>query len=249
MATPPSGNPEDDLAPILTRWEFSSDQPQVRFLDGIDGSRRIQIRLEAGILQFECVGRPDGLRPQGGDSWLEVLRTCAIRLTVSQCEALRRELMLYHQRAAALFILQEFDAARRDCQHNLEAIALVRAHAESKVDLGSFELIRVAAVLMGTRAEASACVRRRDTQGALAAIDRGLAGLHAPHTASPQLHRDDPPADSAEADMLRAMRDALVPKLPSSQRVDLEVRLQRALRFENYKLAAILRNELRQIGD
>ena len=45
------------------------------------------------------------------------------------------------------------------------------------------------------------------------------------------------------------MREMLVPKLPSSQRVELEERLQAALDDENYELAAILRDELRMMKD
>ena len=41
------------------------------------------------------------------------------------------------------------------------------------------------------------------------------------------------------------MRDALVPRLPASQRVELEERLRAAIDAENYELAAILRDELR----
>jgi protein-arginine kinase activator protein McsA len=45
------------------------------------------------------------------------------------------------------------------------------------------------------------------------------------------------------------MREALVPKLPASQRVELQQRLQAALDAENYELAAILRDELRMMSD
>ena len=48
-----------------------------------------------------------------------------------------------------------------------------------------------------------------------------------------------------EVQLLRGMRDALVPKLPMSQRAELEERMQAALDAENYELAAILRDELR----
>jgi protein-arginine kinase activator protein McsA len=37
----------------------------------------------------------------------------------------------------------------------------------------------------------------------------------------------------------------LVPKLPSSQRAELQERLRAAIDSENYELAAILRDELR----
>ncbi len=45
------------------------------------------------------------------------------------------------------------------------------------------------------------------------------------------------------------MRDALVPKLPVSQRMELKERLQAALDAENYELAAVLRDELRLLTE
>ena len=50
---------------------------------------------------------------------------------------------------------------------------------------------------------------------------------------------------AGEVQLLRGMRDALVPKLPTSQRVELQDRLRAAVEAENYELAAILRDELR----
>ena len=52
---------------------------------------------------------------------------------------------------------------------------------------------------------------------------------------------------SIEAQLLSAMQDALVPKLPASQRIELQQRLGAALDAENYELAAILRDELRMM--
>ena len=50
-----------------------------------------------------------------------------------------------------------------------------------------------------------------------------------------------------EVQLLRGMRDVLVPKLPASRRAELRERLQAALDAENYELAAILRDELRMM--
>ena len=58
---------------------------------------------------------------------------------------------------------------------------------------------------------------------------------------------NDGVADPPEVAMLEGMRDVLQPKLPVSQRYELERRLASALANENYELAAILRDELRQL--
>jgi protein-arginine kinase activator protein McsA len=49
--------------------------------------------------------------------------------------------------------------------------------------------------------------------------------------------------------MLREMRDGLVPKLPVSQKAELRQRLEAAIVSENFELAAILRDELRMLGN
>jgi protein-arginine kinase activator protein McsA len=49
--------------------------------------------------------------------------------------------------------------------------------------------------------------------------------------------------------LLRGMRDALVPKLPVSQRMELQERLRAAVDSENYELAAMLRDELRLLRE
>ena len=74
----------------------------------------------------------------------------------------------------------------------------------------------------------------------MAAIDQGLSELE-------ELLGPDVAERSNEMHLLRGMREMLVPKLPASQRVELEERLQAALDDENYELAAILRDELRMM--
>jgi hypothetical protein len=53
---------------------------------------------------------------------------------------------------------------------------------------------------------------------------------------------------SPEVQALRAMRDALTPKLPVSQTTELKRRLADAIAKENYELAAILRDELKMLS-
>ena len=82
------------------------------------------------------------------------------------------------------------------------------------------------------------------SKDALGAIDAGLEELK---TIFEQAGHADLYDQANEVQLLRGMRDALVPKLPGSQRVELEERLRGALDAENYELAAILRDELRMM--
>ncbi len=238
----------DDIGPILAGWEFSAHGPQLRFLAGIGGVKRIQIRLEAGLLQFELTGRPDGTRPEGYESWFDYWQEQPGPLSTEGVAALLAEVALFHQRAVALMLLEDFAASLSDCARNSIALAAINQRGGAHAERLQGEPMHVALVLLRARCEASMCMRTRDTQGALAAIDRGLASLQRCNPGSSEFlagHGTDSPASA----ILRGMRDALVPKLPSSQRVDLETRLRRALRLENYELAVILRNELRQIDN
>ena len=80
-----------------------------------------------------------------------------------------------------------------------------------------------------------------NTIEAMAAIDQGLEEL-----------RDvlgDDCDDSNEVQLLRGMKEALVPRLPTSERADLKERLAAAIENENYELAAILRDEIRLLRE
>jgi hypothetical protein len=237
----PKGNPSDDIREILTRWPWSGDGPRARLLVGADGVERLQVRLEAGLLQFEGVGRPDGERPDGFESALDSARARGGRVGPDATEAMRQEAQLFHQRASAWFLLGAFDRASADCARNAAAMQWLIENAQPEIDPVPLQSIRFAAILLQARAEATGCARRGDTQGALAAIDRALAMM--------QRVQQEHDAVSTEVAMLRTLRDAFVPKLPSSQRADLEQRLRDAVRCENFALASILRDELRQISE
>ena len=54
---------------------------------------------------------------------------------------------------------------------------------------------------------------------------------------------------STEVQVLQGMKQALLPKLPVSQKAELRKRLDDAVTQENYRLAAILRDELNSMPD
>lgn len=250
--------PEHDVGPVLEAWKFGRRHPTVRLVRTRDGRRVVQVRLELGLLQMELEGRPDGRRPHGAESllaWqlarLEAHRAAGnaedgFRLTGKECEALRAEGVQVYHRYAALFALEEYELVVRDTERNLGMFDLCARHGHSRQDRTVLEQYRPFVLMMRARARAAIALAAADDRGALAAIDAALAELRA--------HFDEHgPEDgfekSNEATLLRGMRAVLVPRLPTSQRAELEERLQRAVAAENFELAAILRDELRALED
>lgn len=236
----------DDMAGLLASWPLDPSTPRVRVVEGLDGRHKVQVRLDLGVLQMEMDGRPDGLRPGGRESLLDLVRedASAEPLAPDRLEALRHEAGLYQQRATALMMAGFPALAARDCRRNLEVIEVVRERAARPEDRAAFEQLRLGLVVTRTRAEAAAALQANDHRTALAALEAGLAGVRDAYTMIGQRNRFEA---SPEVAILRSMRDMLVPKLPSSQRAELEERLRAAIASENYELAAILRNELRQL--
>jgi hypothetical protein len=246
----------EDLTDLLGDWPYEAGRFNVREVTGLDGRPKIQIRVELGILQLEAIGRPDGQKPSGHESLLHVhasrLRRHEIErgstegfvLSSEECAGLREEAVQYHQRYVALFALEQFDAVVRDTSRNLEMFDLCRRHGATEHDREVLEQYRPHLFMMRARANAAALVRQGQARAALEAIDTGLDEIRVALAARGRLDEFD---RCNEAQLLRGMRDVLVPKLPTSQRNELEERLRAALDSENYELAAILRDELRMM--
>jgi hypothetical protein len=119
---------------------------------------------------------------------------------------------------------------------------LCREFGETEADRTVLEQFRPPVLTMRARSAAEMALAAGKPKQALAALDHGLAELRAVFD---DAGRGDEFDRANEVQLLRGMRDALVPKLPSSQRVELQERLRAAIDAENYELAAILRDELR----
>lgn len=244
-----------DLTRLLDEWPFEPGKLNVRLIEGQDGEPRIQIRLDLGILQMYADGRPDGVRPEGFDSLLEFhearidearTENKKIALTPEECQALRDEAVQYYHRYMALLVLEDFEGVVRDTTRNLRVLDLCAQHAATEADRTLLEQFRAYITMMRARAMAGQAIKDNEPKAAIHAIDEGLEALRR-HFAD----QDEPEGfeQSSEVQMLRGMRDALVPKLPVSQTSELKARLADALERENYELAAILRDELKLIKD
>src|ERR671921_2492185 len=99
--------PSKDITPVLKGWDYESGTINVRKINGIDGTPKLQMRLDLGLLQMEMSGRPDGARPHGYESLLDYFETqlkehrarngteLGFHLTSSQCQSLREEAVMY----------------------------------------------------------------------------------------------------------------------------------------------------------
>jgi UvrB/uvrC motif len=246
------------------------------------------VRLDLGILQMHTEGRPDGQRPGGYDSMLEMYEAQLdqaeqeesdesdatstppesrgnaaeassenidgsssdedtkpadkFSLSPDQCQALRDEAVQYYHRYMALMILEDYEGVVRDTTRNIRVLDLCAKHAEAEQDREALEQYRPYITMVRARAVASQALKDNEPKAAIHAIDEGLEQLRKHFAEQGEADGFD---QSTEVQMLRGMRESLVPKLPVSQKSELRNRLQRAVEQENYKLAAILRDELR----
>ena len=247
-----------DITPLLQDWPFQPGELNVRLVQVNDDRSVMQIRIELGILQLELTGRPDGTRPAGlesrFDEQLERLKQWEAQygeasgfvISPGDCRALREEAAQFHHRAAGYLALEQYQDAVRDVDRNLRVIEFVREFAAEEEDRMSLDPLLPHLVATRTRALATLAITQREVKTAMSVLDHGIDQLRHVYGA---IGRPGDAESSNEVQLLRGMRDALVPKLPTSQRVELQERLKAALAAENYELAAILRDELRLMHD
>lgn len=253
-----------DLTDLLREWPYESGQINVRLIRGDDGEAKLQMRLDLGVLQMNVSGRPDGARPEGHGSLLEYHEAMVdeamfsdeggdeqrsevtYHLSAEDCRQLREEAVQFYHRYVSLLVLGEFMGVVRDTSRNLRLIDFTGSFAEEEDDREALEQFRPYITMMRTRALASQLIADDEPKAAMWAIDGGLADIKRIYA---DAGREDDFERSAEAQMLRSMRDELSRKLPSSQRAELRQRLEDAIQNENYELAAILRDELKMLKD
>jgi len=240
-----------DLRTILEGWDYEPGKISVRKIIGRDGREKIQTRIDLGVLQLECTGRPDGLRPRAHESLLdyheqrlrEHIEICGsdedFVLSPEDCHELRHEAYLYYQRYLSLFVLEEFDGVERDTARNLRLIDLCERYAGTEADRRALRRQRAYVLMMNTRARAYRALQDKQPERALQIIDEAIATI----AALPEVedHVDRTP----ELRTLRAQRLEILDQLPDNAPVKLQSALEQALACEDYERAAELRDLLR----
>jgi hypothetical protein len=242
-----------DLRRVLAGWEYEPNQITVRKIVGDDGTNKIQMRLDLGLLQMEVTGRPDGSRPCNCESWLhyhEHERTqyserngtdLGFDLSPESCQALREEAVQYYHRYLAEFVLEDFEGVARDTARNLRVLDLCRDYAREEQDRGVLEQYRTYLIMMHTRAHVHMALRRGSFKTALARVKSGLRMIH---DLMAEAGQEEAFEKATEVMILQSLRDEIAARLPADPMEKLDAELQRALLEERYEDAAELRNRM-----
>ena len=240
MATP------RDIDPLLKQWHFQPGEVNARLVRARNGREVIQMRVDMGVLQMETDLRPDGLRPNGAETYYdylvgEVVREGdAFRLTKEQCAEADREFVQYYHRRLCWLSLRDYHRAARDADHSLAFMDFVREHSPDEEWTLSHEQYRPFVLFHRVQAAALAALEDGGAEGAIHELNSGLARfreLFARYDAEEQYGEDE------LVRRLEEMRDSVRRRYEVGPTLDEQ--LADAIRSEDYERAARIRDRMR----
>jgi hypothetical protein len=242
-----------DIQGLLAGWEYDPSTVKARWIDGDDGRRKVQLRLDIGVLQMETTGRPDGRSPHGCASLLEFYRGGGRAsgnaerrdLGPEACVEIQQEAVQYYHRYLAYSSLRHTEGVIADTDHNLALLDLVRRRAvEPEMAwplLQFFPYVR----MTNARARAERLSAAGRPGAAIEAVESAMEDIRA---FSAEHHLPDIASPLAEADSLNDLLVDLRRAQPLTLRDRLERDMADAIAREDFEKAAVLRDELRRIA-
>ena len=265
FAPPSSGNftetnpdviRDKDISSILEAWNYKPGELIVRAIDGSGRRRKIQIRVDLGLMQLEWTDRPDGSRPHNSRSLLSYYQNKlreAVRgegkrgfsLSREDCWALSREAMQYYWRRISFFELKEYERAEEDAEHNLGILDMCKQYAEHDEDRRISDQYRVFVTTHRIQARALQMLEEKEHEEALQEIRGGIEEIEQFLEA-----QEEPGSDECEElQFLRKWEKEVEGNRPLSRRERLDADLRAAVEEEKFELAASLRDKLRRLRD
>jgi hypothetical protein len=247
-----------DITTLLEQWDYQPGQVVVRKFTSKDGTEKLQLRVDLGILQMNLAGRPDGKRPRGHESWFQFYQAQARQQKEAQGDTdgfvlhgedmarLQQEAIQFHHRYICLYQLEDFDGVDRDTARNLEVFDFASEHAESEELAWTLQQFRPQLLLMRYRALGTRLLAQKQHAQAIELIEEGIEQLR-------QFYRDhDRPElieQSGEVASLGLWLEDIRIKRPLSEREKLERALTEAVAEEDYEKAARVRDALKKLAD
>ena len=246
-----------DISQILDQWDYQPGQVVVRKFRAKDGTEKIQLRVDLGLLQMNAQGRPDGKHPFGRESLLEHYvgqlekhraahegSDQGFQLKPEDCSKLQQEASQYHHRYICLFQLGDFEMVVRDTERNLQVFDFVAKYALSDELSWSLQQFRPQLMLMRVRAKGALALKEDKFDEALGLIENGIEELRQFFR---EHGRNDLMEQSGEIQSLETWLQEVQTKRPLTEREMLESALDEAIRNEDFEKAAQVRDALRKI--
>jgi len=230
---------------LLVDWRYSPGQILVRQVQGADGRDVIQMRVDLGVLQLECTGRPDGVKPEGFETYYDYLVSLSInegrsyQLDEENCHEVDREFYQFYHRRICWLQLKRYPEVVKDAQHSLELMDFSSAHSPDPEWSLLHEQYRPFVMFHMIQAKALIALADNNPELALKDIDSGLqdlAKVFEKHEASEYFEED------AFVKKLGEMRASITDHHELGP--TLSEQLVEAIAAEQYELAAELRDRL-----
>lgn len=243
-----------DLNSIMGDWPYDPACISARWILGADGKRRLQLRLDLGILQMEPEGRPDGLRPHDAESLLDHYEQLeqqagtdpsSFRLDASACGELQQEAAQYYYRYIALYALRDLDGVMDDTEHNLGILDLVSRRVDDDDLVWQFLQFFPYIRMMNTRARAEKAAEAQHFEEAIAALEEGIGDIRLFWRENGDEEDEE---QSREIELLSDLLGDIRSSKPRTEADRLQDELTRAIAAEHYEKAAALRDAIKALG-
>ncbi|HLP76579.1 MAG TPA: UvrB/UvrC motif-containing protein [Candidatus Paceibacterota bacterium] len=246
-----------DISHLLEHWDYKPGQVVVRKFKSRDGSEKIQLRVDLGLLQMNAEGRPDGKQPFGYPSLYEYYQSKlykhlaenngneeGFRLNAEDCSKLQLESLQYHHRYICLLQLGDYAGVTRDTERNLTVFNFVGKHAESEELAWSVRQFQPQLLMIHTRAQATESLEAGDYIMAMGQVEEGMESIR---NFLREQSRADVIEQCGEIQSLEAWLNEIRTNRPLSEREKLENALSEAVKSEDYEKAAQVRDALKNL--
>jgi hypothetical protein len=241
----------EDISQILSNWKFSDQDINVRYIKGMDGRTKLQMRLDLGILQMELDGRPDGQMPYNAESYFDYCESQAKKsikragaqmyvLSAVDSYKLQQEAVQYYHRYLALMKLRDYARVVRDTSRNLRLFNFVERNADNDEIIWQFIQHRPYVLMMNTRARALVELDHENFEMALEIINGGIQTIQNFN----EKWNDRIGPDYPELEFLQYWCREISDQKPMTEKERLNHELQQAVNVEDYERAARLRDKL-----
>jgi len=246
-----------DISRLLKNWDYVPGQVVVRRFKAKDGTDKIQLRVDLGLLQMNAEGRPDGQKPFGQECLFDYYQSqlesykdehqgedTGFELGAEECSQLQLEALQYHHRYICLLQLEDFPAVERDARRNLAVFSFVQRYARPTELAWSLRQFEPQLLMILTRSRACAALKVMDFNLANTLIQEGIESIRSFFEES---GRPEISEQSGEIESLEEWRQEILAERPLSRRQKLELALEDAVRCEDYERAAKVRDEIRAL--